>query len=113
MPEWNCFWSAALYNTTVSPPQPHPQSLRIHEKMLAAAAATPFRAPMTDFFDSMTAFYGGKYRARPTQGGVFAPLALRDLAALPAMPHEGPMAAAFEAGRARERAQGDDCAPRR
>ena len=113
MPEWNLFFSAALYDTTASPPQPHPLSLRIHESMLRAANATPFRAPMTDYFDSQTAAYGGKYRARPTQGGVFAPLALRDLAALPAMPHEGPMAAAFEAGRARERAQGDDCTPRR
>lgn len=111
MPEWNAFWGVSLYNSSVFPPTPHPQSLRIHQKLLKAANDTSYRAPMTDFWSSDTAFYGGKYRGRPTQGGVFAPLALKTLAALPRMKHEDAMGAAFLRGHQRAEL-GDDCKAR-
>jgi hypothetical protein len=56
---------------------------------------------MTDYWDSRTAWYGGKYRARPVVGGVWAPVAVKMFENLPVFPHEAPMAAAFERGHAK------------
>ena len=57
---------------------------------------------MTDYFDSRTAFYGGKYRARPVLGGVWAAAAVAAFDALPPFPFDAQMAAAFERGHARD-----------
>ena len=107
MAEWNAFFVSALMAvpnaTTPAPPLP-PLAVRVFDALLRAANDTAFRAPMTDFWDSRTALYNGKYRARPVVGGVWAPAAVRVFDALPAFPHEAPMAAAFERGHARARA---------
>ena len=99
MPEWQSFFSASL----IPPGGPAPpSSMRVFGTFLGAANATAFRAPMTDYYDSRTAWYGGKYRARPVLGGVWAAAAVTVFDALPPFPHEAPMAAAFERGHARE-----------
>jgi Domain of unknown function (DUF1793) len=100
MPEWNSFFAASLFPTSSESAIP-PQAQRIFDAFLRAANATSFRAPMTDFWDSNSAYYGGKYRARPVTGGVWAALAVTKLDALPPFPHEAPMAAAFARGHAR------------
>lgn len=101
MPEWNSFFAAALYDAPNATQPAPPFALRMFDAFLAASNATPFRAPQTDYWDSRTAFYGGKYRARPVVGGVWAAVAVSVFDALPPMPHEAPMAAAFERGHAR------------
>lgn len=107
MAEWNAFFVSSLMAipnaSSPAPPLP-PLALRVFDALLRAANDTSFRAPMTDFWDSRTAYYGGKYRARPVVGGVWAPAAVSIFDALPPFPHEAPMAAAFERGRARARA---------
>lgn len=104
MPEWNSFFAASLYpvpNASVPNPPPPEQSIRIFNSFLKAANETVYRAPMTDYWDSRTAWYGGKYRARPVVGGVWAPVAVKMFENLPVFPHEAPMAAAFERGHAK------------
>ena len=102
MPEWQSFFAASLIPPNGSAP---PSALRVFDTFLSAAGATVFRAPMTDYFDSRTAFYGGKYRARPVLGGVWAAAAVTLFDALPPFPHEPLMAAAFERGHARADAE--------
>lgn len=101
--DWLSYWAAALYsvpNSTQPVPQPHPQSLSIYASLVRAANTTTARTPMTDFWSIKDASYGGKYRGRPVLGGTFAPLIVSELAKLPTMPHEQPMAEAFEKGHA-------------
>lgn len=99
MPEWNAFFAASLFGPPGSGPPP--AAVSIFDAFLRAANGTNFRAPATDYWDSRTASYGGKYRARPVMGGVFAPVAVNIFDAMPTFPHEAPMSAAFERGRAR------------
>jgi hypothetical protein len=111
--DWLHNFAAALYRTPNSShapgkgvadpfvPQPVPYSHTLFAAALAAANATSARTPMTDFWSTHDASYGGKYRARPVLGATFAPLLVVELAALPPMPHEAPMAAAFAQGHQR------------
>jgi hypothetical protein len=106
MPEWNSFFAASLYpipNSTNPIPSPPVQATRIFTSFLRAANQTSFRAPMTDYWDSKTASYGGKYRARPVVGGIFSPVAVTLFEQLPVFPHEPLMAAAFERGHEKAR----------
>jgi hypothetical protein len=100
MPEWQSFFAASTIRLDGSVPL---AAQRVFDSFLLAANATVFRAPMTDYFDSRTAFYGGKYRARPVLGGVWAAAAVAMFDALPQFPFEAQMAAAFERGHARAR----------
>lgn len=104
MPEWNSFFAASLYplpNSSVPEPLPPDHSLNIFQSFIKAANSTSYRAPMTDYWDLKTAFYGGKYRARPVVGGIWAPVVVQLFDKLPVLPHEAPMAAAFERGHAK------------
>ena len=90
-----------LPNSTVPDPEPPEHSLNIFKSFIKAANSTSYRAPMTDYWDSKTASYGGKYRARPVVGGIWAPVVVQLFDKLPVFPHEAPMAAAFERGHAK------------
>ena len=103
MPEWQSFFVASTIRPDGSVP---PTAQRVLDSFLLAANATCFRAPMTDYFDSRTAFYGGKYRARPVLGGVWAAAAVAAFDALPPFPFDAQMAAAFERGHARAQTWG-------
>jgi hypothetical protein len=106
--DWMAYYASSLYPPAPPggrTPPPHPLSTALWAASLAAANTTAARTGMTDFWDVRTAAYGGKYRARPVLGAAFAPAAVAAFDALPAMPHEAPMAAAFDAGHARAAAE--------
>jgi hypothetical protein len=101
MPEWQSFFAAATIPAGAGGAPLPPAAARVFDSFLLAANATNFRAPMTDYFDARTAAHSGKYRGRPVLGGVWAAAAVAAFDALPPLPHEAPMAAAFARGHAR------------